>query len=97
MESKLYERLISDFIEEGTTEETLFTGLSSELGEVMSERVNETRKKINCTTEILDELSDVLWYIAAIAKTRGSSLGELMIHNYYKLEKRKINGKEVKS
>lgn len=93
MDSKLYERLINDFIEEGTTQETLFAGLSSEVGEVMSERVRETRNNLEQSKEIIDELSDVLWYITAIAKSRNSSLGQLMIHNYYKLEERKVNGK----
>jgi NTP pyrophosphatase (non-canonical NTP hydrolase) len=93
MDSKLYERLIKDFVEKDTTQETLFAGLSSEVGEVLGERVKETRNSLEKSTEILDELGDVLWYITVIAASRGSSLGQLMINNYYKLEQRKITGK----
>ena len=66
------------FFEEGTTEETLFLGLASEVGEVMQSRVKETRKGLECTAEIADELGDVLWYIATIAQTRGYSLADIM-------------------
>lgn len=42
---------------------------------------------------ILDELSDVLWYVAAIAKDNALSLEQVMRHNLNKLEKRALNGK----
>jgi len=66
------------FFEEGTTEETLFLGLASEVGEVMQARVKETRKGLECTAEIADELGDVLWYVSTIAQSRGYSLGDIM-------------------
>jgi NTP pyrophosphatase (non-canonical NTP hydrolase) len=94
MKKEIYERVIMDFLEEGTTEETLFVGLASEIGEVMSERVRETRKGENRTEQIKDELADVLVYITFIHKQRNLSLGELMLHAYNKLESRAINGKK---
>ena len=94
METKTYEHLIKDFLEKNTTQETLFTGLASEFGEVMSERVKETRNQMEKSKEILDELSDVLWYVTSIANSRGYTLGQLMIDNYLKLEKRSTQGKE---
>jgi len=96
METKTYEHLIQDFLEKNTTQETLFTGLASEFGEVMSERVKETRNQMEKSKEILDELSDVLWYVTSIANSRGYTLGQLMIDNYLKLEKRNTEGKEKK-
>jgi len=96
METKTYEHLIQDFLEKNTTQETLFTGLASEFGEVMSERVKETRNQMEKSKEILDELSDVLWYITSIANSRGYTLGQLMIDNYLKLEKRNTEGKKEK-
>ena len=66
------------FFEEGTTEETLFLGLASEVGEVMQARVKETRKGLECTAEIADELGDVLWYVSTIAQSRGYSLADIM-------------------
>ena len=96
METKTYEHLIKDFLEKNTTQETLFTGLASEFGEVMSERVKETRNQMEKSKEILDELSDVLWYVTSIANSRGYTLGQLTIDNYLKLEKRNTQGKEEK-
>ena len=78
MDSKQFQYEIARFFEEGTTEETLFLGLASEVGEVMQSRVKETRKGLECTAEIADELGDVLWYIAIIAQSRGYSLGDIM-------------------
>jgi NTP pyrophosphatase (non-canonical NTP hydrolase) len=93
MQSEVYSQLVSVFFEEGTTQETLFTGLAAEVGEVLSERVKETRKGEERTAEILDELSDVLWYVNTIAVSRGYTLEGLMKHNINKLEDREINGK----
>lgn len=90
MQTKDYQNIIRGFFEEGTTQETLFNGLASEVGEVMSERVAETRRGEWRTEEILDELSDVLWYVATIAAHRGSSLEKLMDHNVNKLSERNL-------
>jgi len=95
MQTKIYTHIISQFFEKGTTQETLFTGFASEVGEVMSERVRETRNGEKKTTEIVDELSDVLWYLTMIAHTRGYTLEAVMKHGIAKLEDREINGKSL--
>jgi NTP pyrophosphatase (non-canonical NTP hydrolase) len=95
MRVKDYENKAYHFLEEGTTYETLFTGFSAEVGEVMSERVKETRTSCTRSAEIRDELSDVLWYVTMIARTRGYTLKELMKHGINKLEYRAIHGKHV--
>ena len=94
--TKTYEKQARDFEHPGTTEAVLMTGLSSEVGEVLAEWLKEQRldrPDTDRTEEILDELSDVLWYVSRIANRRGSSLEELMIHNNNKLQDRKTNGK----
>jgi NTP pyrophosphatase (non-canonical NTP hydrolase) len=93
MQTKVYTNQISQFFEKGTTQETLFTGFASEVGEVMSERTTEVRKGEKRTVEIIDELSDTLWYLTMIARTRGYTLEEVMKHGVAKLEDRKVNGK----
>jgi NTP pyrophosphatase (non-canonical NTP hydrolase) len=93
MQTKVYTNQISQFFEKGTTQETLFTGFASEVGEVMSERTTEVRKGETRTVEIIDELSDTLWYLTMIARTRGYTLEEVMKHGVAKLEDRKVNGK----
>jgi NTP pyrophosphatase (non-canonical NTP hydrolase) len=96
MRVKDYENKAYHFLEEGTTYETLFTGFSAEVGEVMSERVKETRTgNLQCDEVFVDELSDVLWYITMIARSRGHSLKDLMKHGINKLEHRAIHGKHV--
>ena len=91
MDSKEFQYEIARFFEDGTTEETLFLGLASEVGEVMQSRVKETRKGLECTAEIADELGDVLWYIATIAQSRGYSLGDIMQDVVDKLTVRQEN------
>lgn len=93
MRTEVYNDMVMDFFERGTNDEILFTGFASECGEVMSERMKEVRKSVNRTDEIIDELSDVLWFVTVIAKQRGVSLKELMKHNIDKLEERALNGK----
>ena len=78
MNTDKFQNEIAKFYEQGTTEETLFLGLASEVGEVMQSRVKETRKGLECTAEIADELGDVLWYISTIAQSRGYSLADIM-------------------
>jgi NTP pyrophosphatase (non-canonical NTP hydrolase) len=95
MRVKDYEAKAYHFFEEGTTVETLFTGFAAEAGEVMSERVKETRRGQPQSDEIVDELSDVLWYVAMIARSRGYTLKDLMKQGIEKLEHRAIHGKHV--
>jgi len=89
----IYEHVAMDYMEPGTKEETLFVGLSAEVGEVAQERMKELRKKVDRSDQILDELSDVLWFICAIAEGREANLATLMKMNLNKLERRAKNGK----
>jgi phosphoribosyl-ATP pyrophosphohydrolase len=93
MRTEIYNELALHFVENETTDETLFTGFSSESGEVMKERMKEVRKKMDRTDEIIDECSDVLWYITVIAHKRGKTLKDLMDHNISKLELRLLGNK----
>jgi len=93
MQANQYQLLAKYFLEDGTTPETLFTGLAAEVGEVMSERVKETRNGEQRTVEVIDELSDVLWYVTMIAYTRGYSLEGVMNFGIHKLEERERYGK----
>jgi len=77
---------------EGTTDAVLMTGLASEAGEVLAEWLKEERldrPDRDRTEQMLDELSDVLWYITRIAERRGSSLEGLMGRNLMKLDARR--------
>jgi len=93
MTPELYTKLALQFVEEGTTNETLYTGFASECGEVMKERMKEVRKGEQKTVEIADELSDVLWYVAVIAHKLGYTLENFMEHSISKLEDRLLNPK----
>lgn len=94
--NEVYEVISQQFLRAGTTEEILFEGLSSESSEVVAERLKEISKNQDRSYKIKDELSDVLWYITAIAMNRGFSLGDLMNHSILKLEDRALNGKKHK-
>jgi len=94
MTPEMYTKLALNFVEEGTTKETLYVGFASECGEVMKERMKEVRKGERKTVEIADELSDVLWYVAILAHQRGYTLESLMEHSIAKLENRLLNPKK---
>ena len=89
----IYDDLAIDYLEDGTTDEILFTGLASEVGEVLSERMKEVRISVDLdrSKEIIDELSDILWYITVIGHRRGTNISQLMKHNLDKLERRALN------
>ena len=74
MRTEIYNELALHFVENETTDETLFTGFSSESGEVMKERMKEVRKKMDRTDEIIDECSDVLWYITIKGRRQRDTL-----------------------
>ena len=95
MKTKLYSKLAMDFFTEGTTDEILFTGLGSEAGEVLAERRKECITGNQRTEQIRDELGDVLWYVNAIATSRGFTLKDLMSYNIAKLEYRLLNPKKL--
>ena len=94
--TEIYEEIASAFEYTGTPEEVLIAGLSSEVGEVQAEWLKERRldrPHSDRTEELLDELSDVLWYVSRIAARRGTDLEALMRRNIIKLEERALNGK----
>lgn len=92
-----FELLAQRFFKEGTTQDTLFVGLSSEVGELMGERADElrvdkeTRGDIN--HRMASELGDILWYVTMIAQQRGYTLSEIMDMTIDKLADRERNGK----
>ena len=68
-------------------------GLAEEAGEVagLMKRVlrNFPRDKERITKEnFIDEMGDVLWYLAACCATQGTNLDEIWSHNIKKLEER---------
>ena len=89
MKADLYQHLALEFFEKGHRHhDQLSQGLVEEASEV------RTASYIGNSKEVIDELGDVLWYVAIMADQNGSSLEEIMKLNYYKLEDRKINGKK---
>ena len=71
----------------------LHFGLAEEAGEVagLMKRVlrNFPRDQERITQEnFIDELGDVLWYLAACCAANGTTLEEIWEHNNIKLEKR---------
>ncbi len=68
------------------------SGLCEEAGEVAG-LLNKTYwRRRHCKTvsedKWLDELGDVLWYLAQVANAKGYSLQEIWTHNQAKLEDR---------
>ena len=80
-------RLNPDF----DNKETQMTGLTSEVGELMSERMRELRgdREAKGLDEIQSEIGDILFYLSNIAKLYGFTMGEIMTYNVDKLSKRK--------
>ena len=68
-------------------------GLAGESGEVIEHIKKHCYhgKPLN-TDDLLEELGDVLWYVAAIATTAGLSLDQIGDHNIQKLKKRYPKG-----
>ena len=94
--TEVYENMASWFEYKGTPDSVLIAGLCSEAGEVAAEWLKEERKDRldgDRTEKLLDELSDVLWYVSRIAQRRGSNLEQLMNRNLIKLEERSLKGK----
>ena len=73
--------------------EYLVLGLTSEAGEVAGKVKKIIRDKKELTTNIkgtiIDECSDVLWYLTRLADAMGITLTELISVNYAKLSSRK--------
>jgi len=89
--NEVYEDIAFTFFKPGHRySNKLKEGLIEEAYEVSSAVEHSNRE------EILDELSDVLWYITVMAKQQGSGLSDLMRTNIIKLEDRILNGKKSK-
>ena len=78
--------------EESKNKENLFTGLSAEVGELMSERMREIRPDRTPlgNNEIASELGDILFYVSTIAHMYDWSLDDIAEMNYIKLNSRKM-------
>ena len=83
---------------EATQEQNLINGclgLSGETGEVSDIIKKYMFQGHQLEKEkILDECSDVLWYLTLTVKSIGYSLNDIMEHNIEKLKKRYPNGFE---
>ena len=71
----------------------MISGLAEEAGEVVGlfkrELRNLPKDKLQCTRErYVEELGDVLWYLAGVAITHGITLQEVWDYNVQKLEDR---------
>ena len=76
--------------------EYLVLGLTSESGEVAGKvkKIIRDNKELtpNLKGAIIDELSDVGWYLTRLADCMGTDLSSLLQHNYNKLSDRKERG-----
>lgn len=82
---ELYQKLALEFY--GDTHvhaQNLKAGLREEVEEVCT----ATSRK-----NLIDELGDVLWYVTVLADNAGLDLGDVMLANINKLERRALNGK----
>ena len=65
--------------------EYLMIGLMNEAGEVGGAFKKETRDRVDNTDLILDEMSDVLWYLTRLCDVYDIKISELMVNNMDKL------------
>ena len=78
--------------------EYLTLGLTGEAGEIANKvkkfiRDGYDREELIAKqNEVLDELGDVLWYVAAVAEVMGSNLEAVAKDNLWKLAERQRNG-----
>ena len=68
--------------------EYLMIGLMNEAGEVGGAFKKEIRDRVDNTDLILDEMSDVLWYLVRLCDVYDIKISELMINNISKLMER---------
>ena len=95
--TEVYEELSAVFEYENTPLPVLVAGLCSEAGEVAAEWLKEAwddRPHTDTTEAMLDELSDVLWYVTRLAARKGATLESLMRRSLIKLEDRQLRGKK---
>ena len=65
--------------------EYLMIGLMNEAGEVGCAFKKEIRDRVDNTELILDEMSDVLWYLTRLCDVYDIKISELMVNNMDKL------------
>ena len=65
--------------------EYLMIGLMKEAGEVGGAFKKEIRDRVDNTDLILDEMSDVLWYLTRLCDVYDIKISELMVNNMDKL------------
>ena len=70
-----------------------FAGLAEEAGEVLGVAKRRGRKLTNdidgaSDKHLIEELGDVLWYLAALATTNGLSIEQIWLENREKLNDR---------
>ena len=65
--------------------EYLMLGLMNEAGEVGGAFKKEIRDRVDNTDLILDEMSDVLWYLTRLCDVYDIKISELMVNNMDKL------------
>ncbi|HEX7368247.1 MAG TPA: nucleoside triphosphate pyrophosphohydrolase family protein [Candidatus Saccharimonadales bacterium] len=84
-----------DFVETFMHRVLGLVGESGEVAEKVKKIVRDKHAKIDETDEkeIVKELGDVLWYLAALADYLGVSLQEVADINIGKLASRKVRGK----
>jgi len=82
----MYEFLAAQFdTEDHRHYDTLYDGFREECEELIA----GSEDKDN----FIDEVGDVLWYLATLCKHKGTTLDEAMNKNILKLEHRLLNGK----
>ena len=65
--------------------EYLMIGLMNEAGEVGGAFKKEIRDRVDNTDLILDEMSDVIWYLVRLCDVYDIKISELMVNNMDKL------------
>lgn len=97
MTGNQYQELAMRTMKEGMTPENLLVegclGLAGESGEVCDIIKKHIFQGHSLDTHhLIEELGDVMWYIALTAKSIGCSLDGIMEHNINKLKERYPNG-----
>jgi NTP pyrophosphatase (non-canonical NTP hydrolase) len=87
-----YQMLAMRFRLPSANEDYAIMNLAGEAGEVLSLRAKAIRDGVvysEFQTNLMKELGDVLWHVAAVADDYDLSLKDIATHNLLKLESRK--------
>jgi len=68
------------------------TGEAGEVAEKVKKMIRDNKSIEECKTDILNELGDVLWYIANVAHEFGLTLSDIANNNIDKLQSRLDRG-----